>query len=114
MKEASLFGKFIEFLGKIPQLFDWYFGLAPTKRMNFNYITIITVLVIAGYWNDHKHSENYTALSKRIDDSYNLRAQDQERYTVSLEKYTDKFNLLLEKLIEQKKEVIQLKQEVQK
>lgn len=101
--------KILEYFKEIPKLFDWYFGLTQSKRMNLNYIILIITIVAAGYWNDSKHNENYIALSNRIDAVNNLRAQEQERYTVKLESYTDKFNLLLEKLIEQNKEVENLK-----
>ena len=114
MKVIAFFEKLIEFLGKAPQIIDWYFGLTPTRRMNLNYITIITVIVTASYYNDHKHNENYTAISNRIDAVNNLRSKEQERYTVKLESYADKFKDVFEKITLQKNEVKQLKQEVEK
>jgi hypothetical protein len=106
--------KILEFFKEIPKIVDWYFGLTQSKRMNLNYIILIIAIAAAGYWNDSKHNENYTILSNRIDAVNNLRAKEQERYTIKLESYTDKFNVLLEKLIEQKKEVEQLKNEEEK
>lgn len=101
--------KILEYFKEIPKLFDWYFGLSQSRRMNLNYIIIIIAIVAAGYWNDKKHNEYNTVLTNRIDTINNLRAKEQERYTIKLESYTDKFNRLLEKLIEQKKEVEKLK-----
>jgi hypothetical protein len=106
--------KLLEYFKEIPKLFDWYFGLSQSKRMNLNYIIIIIAIVAAAYWNDSKHNENYTILSNRIDSVNDLRAKEQERYTVKLESYTDKFNALLEKLIEQKEEVEKLKNDEKK
>lgn len=106
--------KFLQYFDKIPQLFDWYFRLASLKRMNLNYIIIISIILAAGYYNDKRHNENNVVLINRIDSANNLRSQEQERYTVKLESYTDKFNGLLEKLIEQQKEVKQIKKDTAK
>ena len=50
-------------------------------------------------------------LSNRNDTINNSRTKEQEKYTTKLEYYTDKFNHLLEILIQQRKEREQLKNE---
>jgi hypothetical protein len=76
-----------------------------------NYIIILTVVISLAYYNDKRHSENYAILSARIDSVNNSRAKEQEKYTTKLEYYTDKFNSLLVVLIQQKKEIKQIKED---
>jgi hypothetical protein len=103
--------KILDFFREIPKLFDWYFQLPQLKRIQLNYILLIALLFTISYYNDKQHRENYIVLSVRIDAVNNSRTKEQEKYTTKLEFYTDKFNHLLELLIQQKKEREQLKNE---
>jgi hypothetical protein len=103
--------KILDFFKEIPKLFDWYFLLPQIKRIQLNYIIILTVVMILAYYNDKRHSENYAILSARIDSVNNNRAKEQEKYTTKLEYYTDKFNSLLVVLIQQRKEIKQIKED---
>ena len=94
-----------EWLSQIPIFFKWYFSLDQLKRIQLNYIFIIAMLILTIYFNDSKHRENYSKLSDRFDLVSNSRYKEQEKYTTKLEFYTDKFNNLLEKLIEQKQKI---------
>lgn len=96
--------KILDFLLGIPKFFDWYFQLQPIKRMNLNYIALITAIITLSYYNDKQHRDNYTILSDRIDATNDSRTKEQEKYTQKLEYYTDKFNHLLEVLLQQKRE----------
>ncbi|AGN89422.1 hypothetical protein LIT13_01250 [Flavobacterium psychrophilum] len=100
--------KVLDYFRYIPRLFDWYFQLPQIKRIQLNYIVLLAVVIIAAYKNDECHRENSHSLSDRIDAVNDFRAKEQERYTQKLESYSDKFNHLLELLIQQKKEVEQL------
>lgn len=91
--------KILEYIERIPKIADWYFGLTPVKRIQFNHIVILIAIIIAAYYNDNRHRDNYALLSDRIDAINNARAKEQESYKKSLEFYTDKFNNLLEKII---------------
>ncbi len=103
--------KFLDYLREFPKLFDWYFQLPQLKRIRLNNIVIIVFLIFLSYYNDKLHRENYTVLSNRNDTINNSRTKEQEKYTAKLEFYTDKFNHLLELLIQQRKEREQLKNE---
>lgn len=96
--------KLIEWFKAIPTLFDWYFKLTQIKRIQFNYIVIIAVLLTIFYYNDAKHRETNLALTTRVDSVNSNREKEQEKYTKKLEYYTDKFNGLLEMLIAKKTE----------
>lgn len=98
-----------EWLSQIPIFFKWYFSLSPIKRIQFNYICIIAALILTLYLNDSKHRENYNKLSDRTNAISDSRYKEQEKYTAKLEFYTDKFNNLLEKLIEQKQAIEKIK-----
>jgi hypothetical protein len=100
-----------EWLSQIPIFFKWYFSLDQLKRIQLNYIFIIAMLILTIYFNDSKHRENYSKLSDRFDSVSNNRYKEQEKYTTKLEFYTDKFNNLLEKLIEQKQKIEEIKTE---
>jgi len=103
-----------EWLSQIPIFFKWYFSLDQLKRIQFNYIVIIAILISILYFNDSKHRENYIKLSDRYDIVNNNRYKEQEKYTASLRFYTNKFNNLLEKLIEQKERIEAIKEEKNK
>nr|WP_317631382.1 hypothetical protein [uncultured Flavobacterium sp.] len=94
--------KIIEYLKAIPNFFDWYFRLAPIKRIQFNYIFLLALVLTLFYYNDAKHRENIAALTARIDAVNMDRVNESEKYTKQLEYYTDKFNTLLEMLIQKK------------
>jgi hypothetical protein len=101
----------MDLFSSIPKLFDWYLAMPIIKRIQINYITILTLVIVFTYYNDKRHAANYTILSARIDTINNSRAKEQEKYTAKLEYYTDKFNSLLVVLIQQKKEIKQIKEE---
>jgi hypothetical protein len=103
--------KFLDYFRELPKLFDWYFQLPQLKRIQLNYIVVIVFLIFLSYYNDKLHRENYIQLSNRNDTINNSRTKEQEKYTARLEFYTDKFNNLLELLIQQRKEREQLKNE---
>lgn len=103
--------KLLEYLKEFPRLFDWYFQLAQLKRIQLNYIVLIALIIFFAYKNDSRHRENYTALSVRFDAANAGKERDKEKYTKSLEFYTDKFNHLLEMLIQQEKEIKEIKKE---
>jgi hypothetical protein len=104
--------KINEYIDKIPKLFDWYFQLVPTKRIQLNYIVIIAVIIFLAYKNDQRHQKNADDLSAKLDAINNERAKDQKEYAKNLEFYVDKFNHLLEMLIQQEKEINNIKKEV--
>lgn len=103
--------KILDYFREIPNFFNWYFQLPQLKRIQMNYIVLIALLITLSYYNDKQHRENTAGLSNRIDAINNSRTKEQEKYTTKLEYYTDKFNHLLELLIQQKKEQEQLKKE---
>lgn len=103
--------KLLDFFREIPKLFDWYFLLPQLKRLQLNYIILIASIITISYYNDKQHRENYIVLSARNDTINNSRTKEQEKYTSKLEFYTDKFNHLLELLIQQRKEREQIKNE---
>lgn len=103
--------KFFELFSAIPKLFDWYFGMDSLKRIQLNFITIIAIILTYIYYTQKAYAENITILSSRIDTINNSRTKEQEKYTAKLEFYTDKFNNLLEVLIEQRREIKQIKEE---
>lgn len=103
--------KLLDFFKELPKIFDWYFQLTPLKRIQMNYIFILALVIALSYYNDKQHRHNYAIISGRIDATNDNRAKEQEKYTAKLEYYTDKFNHLLEILIQQKKEREQLKNE---
>ena len=100
--------KILDFFREIPKLFDWYFLLPALKRIQMNYIILIALIITLSYYNDKRHRDNYTVLSARNDTIINSRTKEQEKYTAKLEFYTDKFNHLLEILMQQKKEKEQI------
>lgn len=104
--------KITEYIDKIPKLFDWYFQLVPTKRIQLNYIVIISIILFLAYKNDSRHQENYNELSAKLDKVNNERAKDQKDYAKNLEFYVEKFNHLLEMLIHQENEINKMKEEV--
>lgn len=101
----------LDYLKEIPNLFNWYFKLPLTKRISLNYIVLLATVMTMAYYNDKLHREHYTVLANRNDTINNSRTKEQEKYTAKLEFYTDKFNHLLELLIQQRKEREQLKNE---
>lgn len=103
--------KILEYFQEIPKLFDWYFLLPPIKRIQLNYIVILALVISLAYYNDKRHSANYAVITARIDSVNNNRAKEQEKYTAKLEFYTDKFNNLLVKLIEQRERIKQIKED---
>jgi hypothetical protein len=103
--------KYFDYILQFPKLFDWYFTLPALKRIQLNYIMLLTAVVSIAYYNDKLHRENYTALYNRVDATNDSRSKEQEKYTAKLEYYTDKFNHLLEILIKQKEEIKQIKNE---
>lgn len=103
--------KILDFFKEIPKLLDWYFLLPQLKRIQLNYIIILSIVFTMAYYNDKRHNENYAILSARIDNVNNNRAKEQEKYTAKLELYTDKFNSLLVVLIQQRKEIKQIKED---
>lgn len=96
--------KILDFFREIPKLFDWYFTLPQLKRISLNYIVIIALLITLSYYNDKQHRDNYAVLSSRIDSVNDSRAKEQEKYTTKLEYYTEKFNHLLEMLLQKKEQ----------
>ena len=103
--------KLLDLFRELPKLFDWYFLLPALKRLQLNYLILIAFVITLSYYNDKRHRDNYMVLSARNDTTNNSRTKEQEKYTAKLEFYTDKFNHLLELLIQQKKEREQLKKE---
>lgn len=103
--------KILDFFREIPKIFDWYFLLPQIKRIQMNYIILLSIVITFAYYNDKRHTENYAVLSARIDSVNNNRTKEQEKYTAKLEYYTDKFNSLLVVLIEQRKEIEQIKKD---
>ncbi|MFV8268444.1 hypothetical protein ACNQGP_00730 [Flavobacterium sp. GT2N3] len=103
--------KILDFFRELPKLFDWYFQLSPSKRVQLNYIIVIVFIITLSYYNDKQHRENYTVLSNRNDTINNYRARDFKEHNAKLEFYTDKFNHLLELLLQQEKERKQIKNE---
>lgn len=101
--------KFLDYLKDIPNLVNWYFQLQLHKRVQLNYIILLATVMTIAYYNDKQHRNNYTVLSTRIDTINNARTQEQEKYTTKLVYYTDKFNHLLEILIQQREERAELK-----
>ena len=93
--------KYLAYLREIPKLFNWYFTLSPLKRIQLNYIILLTIVLTVAYFNDQQHRENYTIVSNRIDSVNTARAKEQEQYSQKLVYYTEKFNNLLEILIKQ-------------
>lgn len=94
--------KIVEYFQEIPKLFNWYFQLQAIKRVQLNYVILLIITTSLAYYNDKQHRENYTILSARMDTVNNSRTQEQEKYTSKLVYYTDKFNRLLEVLLEKK------------
>lgn len=103
--------KIFDYLAQIPNFFNWYFKLALIKRIQLNYITLLTIVISLAYYNDKRHRENYTILSIRVDATNASRAQEQKEYNANLRYYTDKFNHLLELLIQQKEQIKQIHKE---
>lgn len=103
--------KILELFSAIPKLFDWYLNMDTIKRFHINYITVIISLLTYFYYTNKNYAENTTLLTNRIDTINNSRTKEQEKYTAKLEFYTDKFNNLLVVLIEQRKEIKQIKEE---
>jgi hypothetical protein len=103
--------KFLDYLLQLPKIFDWYFNLPAIKRIQLNYIALLSFVILLSYYNDQLHRKNYSDLSARIDIINNSRSQEQEKYTAGLQYYTDKLNHLLEILIKQKEEIKQIKKE---
>lgn len=103
--------KFIDYLLQFTKIFDWYFNLPSLKRIQLNYITLLSGVILISYYNDQLHRKNYSDLSARIDIINNARSKEQEKYTAGLQYYTDKFNHLLELFIKQKEEIKQIKKE---
>lgn len=103
--------KFLELLSAIPKLFDWYFNMDSLKRIQLNYITLIALILTYIYYTQQNYAENMAILSNRVDTTNNARAKEQEKYTAKLEFYTDKFNNLLVMVIDQRKEIKQIKEE---
>lgn len=103
--------KLLDYITQIPKLFDWYFKLSALKRIQLNYICILAAVVLLAYYNDKLHRENNAALAARIDTINDARSTEQEKYTASLRFYTDKFNALLEKLLQQNQEIKKIKNE---
>lgn len=102
-----------EWLSQIPVFFKWYFSLDQLKRIQFNYLVIIAVLIATIYLNDARHRESYSELFNRTNNIIDNRYKEQEKYTAKLEFYTDKFNKLLEKLIEQRQKIEEIRTEKQ-
>lgn len=102
--------KILDYFKEIPKLFDWYFLLTPIKRIQLNYIILLGLITFLAYKNDERHRQNYAVLSARIDSVNDNRSKEQEKYTGKLEYYTEKFNHLLEIVIQQNKEVKQIKE----
>ena len=103
--------KILDFFRELPKLFDWYFQLPQLKRIRLNNMAVLVFLIFLSYYNDKLHRENYTVLSNRNDISNDGRAKDQKEHNAKLEFYTDKFNHLLELLLQQEKERKQIKNE---
>lgn len=100
----------VEYFKEIEKLFDWYFHLAPIKRIQLNFIIILVCLAYLTYKNDEQHRENYRILSVRTDSISNARSKEQKEYTKSIQLYTEKYYELWEKLLKQKEEVQQIKE----
>ncbi|MDR6844499.1 hypothetical protein [Flavobacterium granuli] len=100
--------KILDYFRELPKIFDWYFLLPQIKRIQLNYIILLATVMSIAYYNDKRHRENYTILSTRIDAINNSRTQEQEKYTTKLVYYTDKFNHLLELLIQQREKRAEL------
>lgn len=94
----------------ITKLLDWYFHLAPSKKIQLNYMVVVVTILYLTYKNNEQHRENYNVLSVRIDSINNARSKEQRAYTKNLEFYTEKFSGLLEKLLVQKEEIKQIKE----
>ena len=92
---------------EIKGVLDWYFQLKPHQKIQVNYLTLITSLILLAYANDRQHRENHILLSNRIDIVNNNRSLEQGHYTKKLEYYTDKFNNLLEVLLEERRKEIE-------
>lgn len=103
--------RFLQYLEPLKNLFSWYFKMKPAQRIQFNYIVVIVAIVYLSYLNDDRHRTNYSELTKRNFRVDSLRSVDQARHTEKLESYTDKFNGLLEKLIDQEKQIDQITKE---
>lgn len=101
----------LDFFTAIPKLFDWYLAMPIIKRIQINYITIIALLIGYIYYTNQHHIAAEASLSARIDIINNSRSKEQEGYAAKLEYYTEKFNGLLVVLIEQNKELKQIKEE---
>lgn len=99
----------VEYFKEFQKLFDWYFQLTQIKRTHLNYWILIVFLVYLSYRNDVQHRENYTDLFVRIDAVNIARAKDQKEYAKSLQIYFDKVTDLLEKFLQQKEEIKQIK-----
>jgi len=93
-----------EVIKEVKNALGWYFLLKNENRIRTNYIVMIALLLMLSYRNDKQHRENYIDLCHRNDAINNSRTKEQEKYTVKLEFYTDKFNRLLEILLKQKEE----------
>lgn len=100
----------VEYLKEFQSLFDWYFQLTQIKRTHLNYWIVIAFFIYLAYKNDAQHRENYTALFVRIDAVNTARAKDQKEYAKSLQIYFDKVTSLLEKSLQQKEEIEQIKE----
>jgi hypothetical protein len=96
------FTKFFNSLSEISKVFDWYFHLSQMKKIQVNYSLLLMLVITISYLNDKQHKENYIILSNRNDIINNSREEEQVKYTLKLEFYTDKFNHLLEILIHQR------------
>ena len=103
--------KFLELLSAIPKIFDWYFGMDSIKRIQLNFIVVLTLLFTYIYYTNKAYAENITILTTRLDTVNNSRTKEQEKYTAKLEYYTDKFSELLLKIDKQKEELKQIKEE---
>jgi hypothetical protein len=93
----------------VEKLFDWYFHLAPIKRIQLNYIIILVSLVYLTYENDKQHRENLSTLSSRIDTINNARSREQKEYSENLKFYITKYTDLLEKSLRQKEQIEKIK-----
>ncbi|MEO8534257.1 MAG: hypothetical protein ABI441_10915 [Flavobacterium sp.] len=103
--------KFLEIFSAIPKIFDWYFGMESTKRIQLNFIVVLMLLFTYIYYTNKAYADNITILANRLDTANDSRAKEQEKYTAKLEYYTDKFSELLFKLDKQKEELKQIKDE---
>lgn len=103
--------KLLELFPALQKIFDWYFNMDNLKRIQMNYIIVLILLITYIYYSHQTYVANITILSTRIDTINNSRTQEQEKYTAKLEYYTDKFNNLLVILIEQRKELKEIKED---